>query len=560
MFKQINIILCFLLLFSFERAIGQDNFDIFVPDFISANTSFDISIITSKKFPDADRLDIFLSPDISLIVTRISLITPDQNSRIPTTYEFIEEFNEQFQKISIDLTDTSHFSNNSFFQLIITLKSINSTQNNLKLFGKFIKGKDILGYLTNSDLKNISDTDYPYNLTFDYYQKFSIADKSLLLVQDAYLNIPLVYNFEETMVAEFWMKIKNPVPNFLEVINWESNRVEYSLSLNEHQMIIVNSSNDDHQPSNLFFVSQNAWYHFKINFNKKNSELSFYCDEKELAHFKVYNDLDFENLVLHFENESVNAEINLEQFRLIRIEQNTLAVERNKNYIDYTDDESEVILQLNFNELELNDLLSKKTLSSEKVRFVKSGAPLFPRSPEIEVKLSENFYEIQWEGGSYNDASKYILERASGENDFIEIDQIVAENNEQKIYSLVSEKAGKPEIVYFRIKQINKDGSVIYSDVVKVGQGMVEDVIIGQNYPNPFNPTTLIQFELIQDTDVEVKVYNLAGKEISRLHEGFLSKGLHQFEFDASGLSSGLYFYQITTPLTSQTRKMILAK
>ena len=130
----------------------------------------------------------------------------------------------------------------------------------------------------------------------------------------------------------------------------------------------------------------------------------------------------------------------------------------------------------------------------------------------------------------------------------------------EKSYSLVSEKAAKTEIVYFRIKQINKDGSIVYSDVVKVGQGMVEDVIIGQNYPNPFNPTTLIQFELIQDTDVEVKVYNLAGKEISRLHEGFLSKGLHQFEFDGSGLSSGLYFYQITTPLTSQTRKMILAK
>jgi hypothetical protein len=307
-------------------------------------------------------------------------------------------------------------------------------------------------------------------------------------------------------------------------------------------------------------VSQNVWYHFEINFNKIKSELSFYCDEKEFAHFKVYNDIDFENIVLHFENESINAEIILEQFRLIKIGQNTMAVERNKNYIEYTADKSELILQLNFNELELNDQLSRKTISFEKVRFVKSDAPLFPRSPEIKVKLSENYYEIQWKGGSYNDASKYILERATGENDFIEIDQTVAENNEQKLYTLVSEKAGKPEIVYFRIKQINKDGSVIYSDVVKVGQGMVEDVLIGQNYPNPFNPTTLIQFELIQDSNVEVKVYNLAGKEISILHEGFLTKGLHQFEFDGSGLSSGLYFYQITTPLTSQTRKMILAK
>ena len=95
---------------------------------------------------------------------------------------------------------------------------------------------------------------------------------------------------------------------------------------------------------------------------------------------------------------------------------------------------------------------------------------------------------------------------------------------------------------------------------LKVGQGIVDDLIIGQNFPNPFNPTTLIEFELLQDSDVEVKVYNLTGKEIALLHEGVLSKGVHQFTFDASGLSSGVYLYQIITPLSSQTRKMILAK
>jgi hypothetical protein len=107
---------------------------------------------------------------------------------------------------------------------------------------------------------------------------------------------------------------------------------------------------------------------------------------------------------------------------------------------------------------------------------------------------------------------------------------------------------------------VNKDGYEVYSDVVKVGQGVVDDLIVGQNYPNPFNPTTLIDFELLQDSEVEIKVYDLAGKEVALIHSGFLTTGVYKFKFDATGLTSGIYLYQITTKLSSQTKKMIFAK
>ncbi len=70
MFKQINIILCFLLFFSFDWAIAQDNFKVFVPEFIPSDGSFEVSIITSKKFPEADRLDFYFLPDFSLIINQ----------------------------------------------------------------------------------------------------------------------------------------------------------------------------------------------------------------------------------------------------------------------------------------------------------------------------------------------------------------------------------------------------------------------------------------------------------------------------------------------------------
>jgi hypothetical protein len=171
-----------------------------------------------------------------------------------------------------------------------------------------------------------------------------------------------------------------------------------------------------------------------------------------------------------------------------------------------------------------------------------------------------NFYEIEWNGGSYKDVDYYVLERANGSGDFVESGKLNANNIEKKTYSILSEKNEQTEVVYFRIKQVNKDGSEVYSDVLKVGQGVIEDLIVGQNYPNPFNPTTLIDFELLQDSDVEIKVYDLAGKEVAILHSGFLASGVYKFKFDATGLTSGIYLYQITTPLSSQTKKMILAK
>ena len=560
MFKQINIMLCFLLFFAFDRATAQDNFKIFSPDFIPSNNSFEISIITSKKFPEADKLNIFISPDLSLVINKIILLTNDENLQIPFHTEFMKEYSEPFQKMSLDLTDTSRFSDEEFFQIVISLKSATVNSNNLKFFGEFIRGEEILGYLANSESKINSDTDHIYNLSFNYYQQYSTAGDAASLIQGSYLNIPLVYNFDEVLAVEFWIKVKNSPSTFLEIINWATNRVEYSLSINDNQMLTLSSMNDELLLIKSFFISENIWYHFNINFEKEKSEFSFFCDENELVRFKVQNKIEFDNLVLHFQNEKQNVEVNLDQLRVINLNQSSSAVNRNKNYVDYSDDSSNVILQINFNETELDNFLNKKNISFERIRLIKSNAPIFPKSPQINVRLSENFYEIEWEGESYEDAVQYVLERAFDNYDFIEVGNIAADNNLNPMYSLLSEKIEQYEIVYFRIKQINKDRSIIYSDVIKVGQGIVDDVIIGQNYPNPFNPTTLIEFELLHDSDVEVKVYNLAGKEIALLQKGFLSRGVHQFLFDASGFSSGVYLYQIITPFSSQTRKMILAK
>ncbi len=81
-----------------------------------------------------------------------------------------------------------------------------------------------------------------------------------------------------------------------------------------------------------------------------------------------------------------------------------------------------------------------------------------------------------------------------------------------------------------------------------------------QNYPNPFNPTTNIYFSLPEQQLVKLKVYNAIGQEVATLANEVMNQGNYSLTFDASNLSSGVYFYKIQTENFNEVKKMILAK
>ena len=81
-----------------------------------------------------------------------------------------------------------------------------------------------------------------------------------------------------------------------------------------------------------------------------------------------------------------------------------------------------------------------------------------------------------------------------------------------------------------------------------------------QNYPNPFNPTTVVRYQLPEANSVKIDVLDLLGREQAVLVDEWRSAGSHDVEFDATGLSTGVYFYRLTAGDYTQTRRMILLR
>ncbi|MGB3019547.1 MAG: M43 family zinc metalloprotease [Ignavibacteria bacterium] len=84
--------------------------------------------------------------------------------------------------------------------------------------------------------------------------------------------------------------------------------------------------------------------------------------------------------------------------------------------------------------------------------------------------------------------------------------------------------------------------------------------VLNQNHPNPFNPTTSISFNLPAAGQVSLKVFDISGKEVAGLVDNYLEAGRHSVNFDASALSSGVYYYKLASGNNVSMRKMLLIK
>ena len=87
-----------------------------------------------------------------------------------------------------------------------------------------------------------------------------------------------------------------------------------------------------------------------------------------------------------------------------------------------------------------------------------------------------------------------------------------------------------------------------------------DNFLLSQNYPNPFNPNTKISWQVPVGSNQTLKIYDVLGNELATLVDDYKPAGTYEVEWDASGLPSGVYFYQLKTDEFVETKKMILIK
>ena len=536
-----------------------DNFKLDFPKFIPEGKSFEVSIITSKGFADADILELELNPSNGIQLQKIQLRRTNKTSRVNFKYISAAETGLKIIKCVIEFS-AAQLIDEDFFQVVMTFNSYNVESASLELKGLIKNGDNVLGYLRTSQSSIQSSIENIYKADLSFYEVSSISAQSLSFGFSSSVTLPVVQKVKNNLYADFWLKINNPGIEFLSIKNVKTNKIEYSLFTNQFQ--ILSAKSDYHEQSNMMphFLSAEAWHHIALVFLESEREVNFYCNGIKFSTIAlpiVYNPNDYQ---FEFGNKNSESKFYIEQFRFVSLNETVENVFKYRSYKNFNSDSSDLLFQINFDDV--NSLIAgaENFITYDNINFARSNAPLFAEAPELNLRVLNNFYELEWSEGDVNSASYYVIESSQDQSGYIELYRTDTEKNEEKKYSYLAERSINTGVVFYRVKQVNTDGTMVYSSLVKIGQGVMEDIILGQNYPNPFNPATIIEFEILQDAEVEVVVYNLTGKEIDILHHGFLSSGVYKFEFDGSELPSGIYLYKVSTPQFTQTKKMILAK
>jgi hypothetical protein len=131
-------------------------------------------------------------------------------------------------------------------------------------------------------------------------------------------------------------------------------------------------------------------------------------------------------------------------------------------------------------------------------------------------------------------------------------------SNSPNNYSFIDNKplSGKSQ---YRLKQIDKNGAFKYTKIIEV-VSVILKYDLAQNFPNPFNPSTLITYSIPTSSNVIINVYNILGELIKTLVNGYQEAGSYKVNFDAGGLSNGIYFYKMQSGNFVQIKKMLLLK
>ncbi|HMS34680.1 MAG TPA: T9SS type A sorting domain-containing protein [Ignavibacteria bacterium] len=169
---------------------------------------------------------------------------------------------------------------------------------------------------------------------------------------------------------------------------------------------------------------------------------------------------------------------------------------------------------------------------------------------------------LNWTTATELNNAGFDIERKSTEGSWSKIGNVAGNGtvNTPQNYSFNDRGLSTGKYNY-RLKQIDFNGNFEYFNLTnEIGIGIPVKYDLSQNYPNPFNPSTSINYDLPVDGKVSLKIFDMTGKEVASLVNEVQTAGYYSINYNASSLSSGVYFYTISAGNFVQTKKMMLVK
>lgn len=188
--------------------------------------------------------------------------------------------------------------------------------------------------------------------------------------------------------------------------------------------------------------------------------------------------------------------------------------------------------------------------------------PLPVELASFSASVSGNSVSLYWSTVSEENNSGFDIERKLSEDVWKKAGFVngAGTTNQPRNYSFTESGLHSGRYSY-RLKQIDYNGNYKYHEIRnEVLVGVPGKFALMQNYPNPFNPSTIINYQLAINSFVTLKIYDISGREVMQLVNEVQQAGYYAVNFNAKNLSSGAYFYKLSTDKFSDVKKMVVVK
>lgn len=179
------------------------------------------------------------------------------------------------------------------------------------------------------------------------------------------------------------------------------------------------------------------------------------------------------------------------------------------------------------------------------------------------VRLYNDNVILNWSTATELNNLGFEIERSDDSNEFLRLGFVEGHGTttEMQEYSFIDNTLLNEGNYSYRLKQIDLDGTVTFSEIVEIEfNNLPTSFVIYQNYPNPFNSSTVIKYEVPEEKQITITLYNSIGEEVSTVINEVKKAGRYSVTFDSPNLPSGIYFYRIIAGNFVDTKKMILLK